>query len=75
MENIRKRIKEEILNSKMKQCEIAKQLGIRQQTVNDYVRMKSLPALDTLAKLCILLDLDANYILGITDYAGKKTSL
>ena len=34
--------------------------------------MKSLPALDTFAKLCVLLDLDANYLLGITDYSGKK---
>lgn len=73
MENIRKRIKEEILNSNYNQSEIARAIGVKQQTVNDYVKEKSLPALDTLAKLCILLDVDANYILGITDYSGKKT--
>ena len=68
MEIIRQRIREEILNSKYSQSELARLLGIKQQSVNDYCRMKTLPALDTLAKLCMLLDIDANYILGITDY-------
>lgn len=65
MDIIRLRIKQEIENSIYSQSEIARKLGIRQQTVNDYCRMKSLPALDTLAKLCTILDVDANYILGI----------
>ena len=72
MNQIRFRLKEEIEKSGKSQSEIARQINVKQQTVNDYVRMKSFPAPDTLAKLCIYLDLDANYILGITDFYGKK---
>lgn len=69
---IRKRISESIKESKKTQIYIAAQLGIKQATVSEYVTMKSLPALDTLSELCKLLDIDANYILGITNYAGEK---
>lgn len=72
IEEIKRRISEEIMQSGLRQSEIAKRLGIKQPTVYEYVKMISLPSLDTLAKLCILLDLDANYILGITDYSGKR---
>ena len=65
MNIIRERIAQAIITSKYSQSEIARLLGVRQQTVNDYCRMKALPALDTLAKLCVILDEDANYILGI----------
>ncbi len=36
-----------------------------QSTIAHYVRGDILPALDTLANLCAVLDLDANEILGI----------
>ena len=65
MELIRYRLAQAILTSSYSQSELARLLGIKHQTVNDYCRGKALPALDTLAKLCIILDEDANYILGI----------
>lgn len=54
-----------IKQSGLTQQEIADKLGIKQPTVSEYVNGKSFPALDTLANLCQLLDVDANDILCI----------
>lgn len=67
LEEIRIKVKEAIQQSTMTQTEIAKRLGIVQSAVAQYVSGNTLPALDTLANLCIILDLDANDILCISD--------
>lgn len=54
-----------IKQSGMTQAKIAKELGISQQVVSSYMRGEKMPALDTFANLCQLLDLDANDILCI----------
>ena len=64
IEQIRKRLAEAIKESGMSQTELAKKLGVSQPTVANYLRGKILPALDTLANLCIILEIDANDILG-----------
>lgn len=63
LEQIQIRIIEAVRQSGMTQTAIAKALNISQQTVSHYVKGDKLPALDTLANLCKLLDADANYIL------------
>lgn len=62
---IQKRLAEAIKQSGMTQMEIAEKLGIRHQQISCYILGKKLPALDTFANLCQLLDEDANYILCI----------
>lgn len=68
LEKIRIKLQEAIKHSGLSQTALAKQIGIGQQTISEYLRGKSMPALDTFAKLCIALDLDANEILGINNY-------
>jgi len=63
LEKIKTRIAEEIKQSGMSQTAIAKAIGVSQQVISSYIHGRKLPALDTLANLCKLLDLDANYIL------------
>ena len=63
LEKIQKRIAEAIKESGMTQTAIARELKISQQSVSHYVKGDKLPAIDTLANLCRLLDVDANYIL------------
>ena len=64
---IREKLIEAINNSGMKQIEIATKLGIRQSVVSDYLRGKKMPALDTFANLCNVLDVDPADILCTND--------
>ena len=66
LEEIRDRIIDAIKDSGIRQVQIAKELGVSPQTVSHYVKGDKMPAVDTLANLCKLLDLDANEILCLT---------
>ena len=65
LQEIQKNIAEAIRTSGMTQSVLAKKLGVSQQTVSHYVKGDKLPAPDTLANLCRILDADANDILGL----------
>ncbi len=67
MENeiIKKRLSEEIKGSGLTTVEIARRIGVSSEMVTQYCTTKKLPKLDTFARLCRELDLDANYILGL----------
>lgn len=67
IEQIKERLQEAIKGSGKSQTAIAKLLGIGQQTISEYLRGKSMPALDTFANLCAVLDVDPAYILCLTD--------
>ena len=66
MENeiIKKRLSEELKNSGLTTIEIARRVGVSPEMITQYRTTNKLPKLDTFAKLCKELDLDANYILG-----------
>ena len=63
LENIKDKLSEAIKGSGLTQTELAKKLGVSQQAISNYIKGDRLPALDTLANLCVILDLDANEIL------------
>lgn len=66
MSDIQKRLREAIQFSPYSQREIAQAIGVCEQTVSKYINKNVFPALDTLAKLCIFLDVSSDFILGIT---------
>lgn len=68
LKDIQERLREVIKQSGIPQKEIAKQLGISPQTVSKYMCNDIYPALDTFAKLCKLLDVKSDYVLGISNY-------
>ena len=74
---IKKRLGEEIKNSGLSTIEISKRIGVSPEMITQYRTTKKLPKLDTFAKLCKELDLDANYVLGIDekDQIKKATYL
>lgn len=63
----------ERFNEILKQCgktqvEIARALNVTKQCVNDYKTGKSVPSVETLYLLCKILDVSADYLLGLIDY-------
>lgn len=60
---IKAKIAEAIKQSELSQSELARRLNIRQSNISHYIKGDKMPALDTLANLCVILDLDANEIL------------
>ena len=68
LEQIQMRLRECIKSSSLSQKEIAATIGVSAQTVSKYMKQNIFPALDTLAKLCKLLDVKADYILGLCDF-------
>lgn len=62
---IKKRLSEELKHSGLTTIEIARRIGVSPEMITQYSTTKKLPKLDTFAKLCEELDLDANYILGL----------
>lgn len=59
------KIAKAIKDSGKTQTGLAKEIGVCQQVISAYINGTKLPALDTLANLCVVLDLDANEILCI----------
>ena len=62
-QQIQERLKKAVKESGLTQEQIARQIGVRQQQISRYMNGKAFPALDTLANLCRILELDANEIL------------
>lgn len=65
-EQIKEELAQAIKASGMSQKLIAEKLGLRQQTISEYINDKTMPSLETFANLCDVLDLDANEILCIS---------
>ena len=63
LNQIQQRLAEAIRQSGMTQSEIAKRLGIKHQQISCYIKGQKMPALDTFANLCKVLDVDPGYIL------------
>lgn len=62
---ISSRLAEVIADSNLSQKEIAEKIGVSKSMLSHYKAGKKLPALDTFAKLCVVLDIDPKFILGI----------
>ena len=62
---IQKNLAEAIKFSGMTQTEIAKKIGVSQQTISHYVKGDKMPFIDTFANLCVALDVDPAEILCI----------
>ena len=63
LSDIQKELAEVIKHSGLTQSEIARRLGISQSQISCYVYGKKMPALDTFANLCVVLDVDPADIL------------
>lgn len=67
LEQIQQRLAEVIRQSGYTQTALAQKLSIGQQTISHYIKGDKLPALDTLANLCKILNVSPAYILCFED--------
>ena len=65
---IQEALTEALKQSPLTQVQLAEKIGVTQSMISHYISGRKLPALDTLSRLCSVLDLDANEILCV-----KKT--
>lgn len=65
---IQEALTEALKQSPFTQVQLAEKIGVTQSMISHYISGRKLPALDTLSRLCSVLDLDANEILCV-----KKT--
>lgn len=63
LEQIRERLVETIKQSGYTQTKLAEKLKVSPSTISHYLRGDKMPALDTLANLCLILDVSPAYIL------------
>jgi len=63
IEKIQNALAEALKQRTMTQEELAKKIGVNQSMISHYITGRSMPALDTLSRICTELDLDANDIL------------
>lgn len=70
IDHIRNKLAEAIKQSGMTQNDIAAKIGVRRQQISCYIRGEKMPALDTFANLCAVLDVDANDVLCISTAIG-----
>lgn len=75
LEMIQAKLAEAIRQSGMTQTAIAKRVGVKYQQISCYVLGKKMPALDTFANLCGVLDIDPSEILCLDSFGGGGKSV
>ena len=68
LQDIQTRMRECIRESGLPQKEIARRVGVSAQTVSKYMKQDVFPALDTFARLCSVLDVESDFVLGLKGY-------
>ena len=72
LNQIRENLIKELKQMNMTQKELGKKLNISTVAVNHYINQNKMPELDTFANLCVILDLDANEVLGISEERKRQ---
>ncbi len=62
------RFNEVLQGSKITQVQLAEKLEISRQAITNLKIGTSLPSLELLYKICMVLDISADYLLGLSDY-------
>ena len=60
-------LREVLEKRKMSQSELARQIHVVHQVVNGYCNGNKQPSLDSLREICKVLDVSADYLLGLKD--------
>lgn len=63
----KERFNEALKYSTISQTDLAEKISVSKQCVSDYKSGKSVPSVETLYAICKVLDISADYLLGLTD--------
>ena len=66
IDEIQKRLRDEIRQSGMSQKEIAFKIGINPSTLSKYMRLDVYPSIETFAMICRVIDVSSDDILGLS---------
>lgn len=67
LQEIQSNLANAIKNSGMTQSQLAKLLGVSQSCIAHYIKGDIMPALDTFANLCKILDESSDFLLGLEE--------
>lgn len=67
LDKMKTRIKEAIKQSGTSQTKLAEMLSVSPSCIAHYVKGDILPSIDKLADICVILDVDPSYLLGLED--------
>lgn len=65
--NFKERFNEVLKYGAVSQTVLAEKINVSKQCVSDYKSGKSVPSIETLYAICKVLDVSADYLLGLTD--------
>lgn len=61
-------LKNELKYQNMTQTQLAKKLGYKTYRVNDWIRGKCQPSIEDIIKICKILDITSDYLIGLSDF-------
>lgn len=61
-------------DKKLSQMEFGKRIGVSGSTVSAYEKSRKYPTLETFIKICSVLNVSSDYMLGLSDSMGLKKS-
>lgn len=61
-----------LVNEKIKQSDLAKELNLSKQAITNLKSGRSLPSLDVLCSIAKYFDVSSDYLLGLEDEFGNK---
>lgn len=67
MNQFRERLNEALIENNLSQNALAQKIFMSQSVVNNYCTGKREPSLDVLMAICKVLNVSADYLLGLTD--------
>lgn len=62
------RFNEALKSADISQVELSAKIGISKQCISDFKKGKSFPSIHTLFSICKVLNISADYLLGLTEY-------
>ena len=72
MDNFSQRVKEARTTKKLTQKELAERIGTTESNINNYEKGRNKPTTDMLVKICLELDVSADWLLGLPSKSNTE---